>query len=323
MKVDSVALNPTDWKHIDFAVPATPFSIVGCDYAGTVIAVGSDVTRPFKVGDKVYGCVNGCNFNEAYDGVFAEYAAVQADVAMHVPEPSGAALGMEDVCTVPLGSITVGQGLFQPGKGLGLGLPEQGKGAGEWVLVYGGSSATGSLGIQFAKLAGYKVITTCSLQNNALVKSRGADEVFDYNDPECGSKIRAFTGNRLRYAWDTIGRDVSAKVCDEALSTDSAICHYGSILTNRFPREGVKSTFTLMYTMFGAAFTKYGKEFPASTEDYEFAKMWMALTEKLVAEGKVKPHPKKVGDGGLEGILTGLKDLKEGKVSAEKLVYRI
>jgi NADPH:quinone reductase-like Zn-dependent oxidoreductase len=320
VKVHSVALNPADWKHIAAGVSAEPFSIVGCDYAGTVVAVGSDVKKPFKVGDKVYGCTNGCNQSKPYDGVFAEYALVKGDVAMHVPK-TGAALGLEDLCTVPLGSITVGQGLFQPGKGLALGLPEQGQRADEWVLIYGGSTATGSLGIQFAKLAGYKVITTCSPKNNAFVKSRGADEVFDYNDPECGAKIRELTRNKLRYAWNTIGHDESSKVCDEALSTDSAICHYGTILRNKFPREDVMSTNTVMYTMFGEEFVLLGTVFPASEEDYGFGKMWMGLTEKFVAEGKIKPHPKRVRDGGLEAILTGLKEIKEGKVSGEKLVY--
>jgi NADPH:quinone reductase-like Zn-dependent oxidoreductase len=323
VKVDSVALNPTDWKHVAFGMGATPFSIVGCDYAGTVVSIGSDVTKPFKVGQKVYGCAHGSNYSQPYDGVFAEYAMVKGDVAMHVPENAGAASGMDDLCTVPLGSITVGQGLFQQNKGLALNLPEQGKGNGEWLLIYGGSTATGSLGIQFAKLAGYKVITTCSPRNNDFVKSRGADVVFDYNDPECGAKIRELTGNKLRYAWDTISLESSAKVCDQALSSDTASCHYGAILGIGSPREGLNKTGTIMYTMFGEEFEKGPSKYPASKDDYEFGKMWMDLTEKLVAEGKLKPHPKRLGAGGLEGVLDGMQEMKEGKVSGEKLVYKI
>ena len=323
IKVHSVALNPTDWKHVTYGRGASPFSIVGCDYAGTVVSIGAEVTKQFKVGDRVYGCAHGGNYNEPYDGVFAEYAMVKGDVAMHVPTNLRSSFSMEDLCTVALGSITVGQGLFQPGKGLALAWPEHGKGDGEWVLIYGGSTATGSLGIQFAKLAGYRIITTCSPRNNDLVKSRGAHEVFDYNDPQCGAKIRELTENKLRYAWDTVGQAGSSKVCDEALSDDSAICHYGSILSNKFPREHVKCTFTLMYTMFGEGFYKYGKDFPDSKDDFEFGKTWMDLTEKLVAEDKVKPHPKRVGIGGLQGVLNGMEEMKAGKFSGEKLVYRI
>ena len=47
----------------------------------------------------------------------------------------------------------------------------------------------------------------------------------------------------------------------------------------------------------------------------------MAITEKLLAEGKMKPHAEKVGKEGLEGALKGLEDMKAGKVSANKLVY--
>jgi len=49
-------------------------------------------------------------------------------------------------------AITAGQGMLQPGKGLGLALQESGKGDSEWVLVYGGSTTSACLGIQFAKL---------------------------------------------------------------------------------------------------------------------------------------------------------------------------
>jgi NADPH:quinone reductase-like Zn-dependent oxidoreductase len=54
---------------------------VGCDYAGTVASIDSEVTKSFKIGDNVHGCVHGANSNEAYDGVFAEYAIVKGDVA--------------------------------------------------------------------------------------------------------------------------------------------------------------------------------------------------------------------------------------------------
>ncbi len=326
IKVNSVALNPTDWKCVASLTPASPFSIVGCDYAGTVISIGPEVTKPFKIGDKVYGCGHGSNTSQGYDGVFAEYAMVKGDVTMHVPTDSRLGLSLEDLATVPLGSITVGQGLFQQGKGLELASPESGEGKGEWLFISGGASATGSLAIQLAKLAGYKVITTSSPRNFDFVKSRGADEVFDYNNPDCGPQIRALTGNKLKYAWDTVGWDESKTkhcVCAEALSSDSSICRFGGIASNNFPRKDVKQTSTLMYTMFGEAFHKFGREFTASKEDYEFAKAWMALTEKLVADGKLKPHPKRVSDAGFEGVLKGMEELKNGKVRGEKLVYQI
>lgn len=57
VQVKAVALNPSDWKHIDFG-GADPGSRVGCDYAGIVSAVGGNVSR-FNVGDRICGAVHG------------------------------------------------------------------------------------------------------------------------------------------------------------------------------------------------------------------------------------------------------------------------
>lgn len=57
VRVEAVALNPSDWKHIDFG-GADAGARVGCDYAGVVHAAGKDVTR-FKVGDRIAGAVHG------------------------------------------------------------------------------------------------------------------------------------------------------------------------------------------------------------------------------------------------------------------------
>jgi len=56
-------------------------------------------------------------------------------------------------------------------------------------------------------------------------------------------------------------------------------------------REGVKHTSTLMYTTLGEQFEKGGRAYAASRDDYEFGKMWMNLTEKLVSEWRLKAHP--------------------------------
>jgi NADPH:quinone reductase-like Zn-dependent oxidoreductase len=57
VKTAAVALNPTDWKHIDFL--ASPGAIVGCDYSGTVEQVGAAVRNGLKVGDRVMGLIHG------------------------------------------------------------------------------------------------------------------------------------------------------------------------------------------------------------------------------------------------------------------------
>jgi len=50
------------------------------------------------------------------------------------------------------------------------------------LFVYGGSSSVGQYAIQLAKLSGYNVVTTASKRNHELVKSLGADLVFDVSN---------------------------------------------------------------------------------------------------------------------------------------------
>ena len=79
-----------------------------------------------------------------------------------------------------------------------------------------------------------------------------------------------------------------------------------------------------MYTIFNETFHHAGKTtFPALQEDFEYAKMFMGITERLIREGKLKTHPEKIGGKGLEGALRGMQDLKDGRASGQKLVYRI
>lgn len=230
----------------------------------------------------------------------------------------------EDASTIGVGISTVGQGLFQT---LGLDFPSEdatvgADGSKGTILIYAGSTATGTLGIQFAKLAGYKVITTCSPRNFDLVKSLGADAVYDYNDPAAAAQIREYTNDKLTLAWDTISLEDSAKFCAEALTSQSGVAHYSALLTVKFPRDDVKSGSTLAYTMLGEPFSKMGHDFPAFPDNLAFGKKWWALAEKLLAQKKIKTHPSQVGKG-LEGVMEGLQYMKEGKVSGVKLTYTI
>jgi NADPH:quinone reductase-like Zn-dependent oxidoreductase len=178
VKTAAVALNPADWTDIDHE-GGYEGCIVGLDYAGTVVgaaAAGGLTKKKFEIGDRVCGPVHGCNAVHDEDGAFAEYIVVKADLQMHVPPH----MSLEDAATLGCGVLTIGQGLYQS---LGLPLPKLDGGnkeTGKWILIYGGSSATGTLAIQFAKLSGFKVVTTCSPRNFDLVSGLGADVVLDY-----------------------------------------------------------------------------------------------------------------------------------------------
>jgi hybrid polyketide synthase / nonribosomal peptide synthetase ACE1 len=144
VKVAVVALNPADWKLPEFS--AHPGAIGGLDFCGTVAAVSSNsLQKPLAVGDRVCGWVFGSNPAEPGNGAFAEYVAAFSDLVMKVPSwmPS------EDASTIALGAATAGQALYQS---LQLPLPTEPARSSFYVLVYGGSTATGTMAIQLLRL---------------------------------------------------------------------------------------------------------------------------------------------------------------------------
>ena len=199
------------------------------------------------------------------------------------------------------------------------------------ILIYGGSSATGILGIQFAKAAGYRVATTCSPSNFDYVKSLGADGAFDYRSPSVVDDIKAWSANAdaLTLAWDCIGEGKSPEISAAALSTTQP-GHYRALLrvddaVVKGANDKVDNGSTLAYTMLGEPIDKTWAKLPAVPANYEYGKMFWEVTRGLLAEGKVQPAKQDVNRGGkgLEGVLAGLKELKEGKVSGVKLVYTL
>ena len=93
----AVAINPTDWQHVDGE--GDPGAIVGCDYAGTVMEVGNGVTKTFAKGDRVCGFIHGSNGNNHEDGAFAEYVTAKGDLQI----PITTRLGFEEAATLGVG----------------------------------------------------------------------------------------------------------------------------------------------------------------------------------------------------------------------------
>jgi NADPH:quinone reductase-like Zn-dependent oxidoreductase len=130
--------------------------IAGLDVAGTVAAVGSEVTR-FRTGDEVFGIARGS---------FSEYAAAREDKL--APKP--ASLSFDQAAVVPVSGLTAIQGLRDAGR----------IEAGQKVLIIGASGGVGTYAVQLAKAFKAEVTGVCSTAKVDLVRSIGADHVLDY-----------------------------------------------------------------------------------------------------------------------------------------------
>ena len=115
------------------------------------------------------------------------------------------------------------------------------------VLIWGGASAVGQYAIQFAKLGGFRVLTTASAKNFDLLKGIGADEVFDYRDEGVVEKIRAATGNALEIAFDTISEGKTPEQVTGAIGDKGGTV--AIILPYESPRPAVKATFSMAYDL--------------------------------------------------------------------------
>ena len=144
----------------------------GWDVAGTVEAVGPNVTR-FQPGDEVMGTCEA--------GSFAELAVTPQDKL--VPKP--ARLTFEQAAAMPVSGCTAYQAVHDVAKVQ----------PGQQVLVIGASGGVGNLAVQIAKALGAEVTGVCSTSKADVVRSIGADDVIDYTRED-------FTDGTRR--WDVI-----------------------------------------------------------------------------------------------------------------------
>jgi NADPH:quinone reductase-like Zn-dependent oxidoreductase len=176
VKVRAASLNRIDWytltgsiliarKQMGMRRPTSPQ--LGLDYAGTVEAVGADVSD-LAVGDDVYGVAR---------GALAEY--VVASTAARKPD----SLSFEEAAAVPLAGVTALQAVRD----------KAGVAPGSVVLVDGASGGVGTFTVQVAKAMGAgHVAAVCASRHHDAIRALGADDVIDYASGDIAALGRAF-----------------------------------------------------------------------------------------------------------------------------------
>jgi NADPH:quinone reductase-like Zn-dependent oxidoreductase len=205
VRVHAASLNRLDWYsaagspyigRVSMGVLRPKQRVLGVDFAGTVEAAGKDVTG-LAPGDEVFG---------VRSGAFAEYVCARDAVAL---KPAN--VTFEQAAAVPVAGLTALQGLRDKGAVQ----------PGQKVLIHGASGGVGTFAVQVAKALGAEVAAVCSTRNVDLVRSLGADRVFDYTREDF-----ARSGERYDVVFDNAGTR-SWRACARVLAPDGTVVLVG------------------------------------------------------------------------------------------------
>jgi len=238
VKIEAISVNPVDHKVRAGQAGIAEPRVLGWDAAGTVTAVGPDVTL-FQPGDQVYyaGSI-------VRAGANSEYHVVDERIAARKP----ATLDFAQAAALPLTSITAWEALFDR-----LNVDRGGADQGKSVLIIGGAGGVGSIAIQLAKKLGrLTVVATASRpESSAWCKQLGADHVVDHHG-DIAAQLKALGLPTVDFVLCLNEIDKHFPAIVEAVAPQGKIC---SIVRNEAPLalDGVfgKSAalvFELMFT---------------------------------------------------------------------------
>ncbi|MEU7040546.1 NAD(P)-dependent alcohol dehydrogenase [Streptomyces varsoviensis] len=248
VRVEAAALNARDRLIVSgtYTAPVPPGRVPLSDGAGVVTAVGDGVSR-FRVGDRVlssfhpdwiYGPFTGWGdlYGVQRDGWLTEYIAVHERSVAAVPDH----LSFEEAATLPCAALTAWSAV-------------DGVGPGDTVLVQG-SGGVSVFALQFARLAGARVLATSSSPEKAeRLRALGASEVVDYvRTPEWGAAVRELADGRGADLIVEIGGAGTVSQSLDALADGGRISLVGNLasgggldLTRFFRRGAALRTITV------------------------------------------------------------------------------
>ena len=278
----------------------------GDDIAGYVHNVGSNVTE-FHPGDRVAAF----HVMRTPGGSYAEYALSPAHTTFHLPKHTS----FEEAAAIPLAAMTAAVGLY-----VRLGLPQPFTPPSKPIplVIYGGASAVGAYAIKLARHSGIHPLICVAGKGSSfvetLIDSSKGDVIIDYRKGDDavvqGIKDAIPAGQKLLYAFDAVSEKGSYVNCGKVLSPE------GGKLTLVLPvkdASGIPQGVEKSQTMVGTVFNT----------DHDFGYAWFRMIGLGLKDGWFSGHPQEVVPGGLGGVQQALTNLKEGKASAVKYIFRI
>lgn len=334
IKTLAVAVNPTDWKHVALKV-GPQGSISGCDTGGQVVKVGSKVKNVAE-GDVIGGFVHGAAVKHPENGAFAEYAAVDPEVAWKFQSssdspvlsgkkelPSGPVTNLEGLVTLPVSLDTAGVVLMDNLK-IDLNWKSDKPQRDEPILVWGGATAYGQCFIQLAKQlkAFNKIIVVASRKHESLLKAYGADELFDYHDSDVIEQIKKEYPEQ-QVVMDAVSTpETYAQIYKATANTKPALIVNLNYLDDKNvenPKPNVKHESTMLYRVTGDDVPFGPFHFPKDLAYRQTGIDFIKWVQPKIDSGEIHHAPVRISNG-LESVPTLMEDIRTGKNSGVKLV---
>ncbi|MFF2793844.1 NADP-dependent oxidoreductase [Lysinibacillus xylanilyticus] len=269
-EIHAASINPVDFKirdgKVKLLVKYKMPLILGNDFSGVVVKVGSKVTR-FKVGDEIYA-----RPRKSKIGTFTEYIAIHEDDIALKPKN----LSFEEAASIPLVGLTSYQALtdiLQLQKG-------------QKILIHAGAGGVGTFAIQLAKLMGAFVATTASEAGANLVKSLGVDEIINYKTEKFEEILENYD-----VVFDTLGGETLEKSF-EVIKSGGKIVSVSGLPNARFGKEYGSGFFKTL--LFSAASHKLTALEKKHNVQYSFLFMkpsgeQLSIIADFIETGKIKP----------------------------------
>lgn len=189
--VDSLARRGSPlYARIHFGLRKPRFAVLGCDFAGTVAAIGPEVTR-FAVGDSVFGTI------APRFGAHAEYVSLSEQAA--IAGMPGNVSYAEAAALVDATALCFLRDMARLSQG-------------QTIAINGASGAVGTAAVQLARHFGATVTAVCGSRCTDLLRKLGADTVVDYTEADFARSGRTFD-----VIFDVAGKTSFAR-CRPALS---------------------------------------------------------------------------------------------------------
>ncbi|KAH9826507.1 GroES-like protein [Teratosphaeria destructans] len=283
----AVALNPIDWKSVDynFCLPAFPW-VTGRESAGVVVAIGT-------------------YYKDVRAGCFQEYVVLPEHTVTAIPSN----MSFESASCLGVGALTAAMTLW---KWMDVPMtPSRRAQQRPPILIWGGGAVTGQFATQLAAKAGLPVIVVGSQRTKALLRGLGASHVVTRDgktDAEIVAEVRAIAEDRITRAIDLVGASTVPFALQCLSATDPAILAPLAMMASdqAIPDNVTVPNIEMKRFVLDEGSRVYSQELNA-----------------LVARDELRLPAVEVIEGGLGQVERGLERLKSGKTDGKKLVVSL